>query len=195
MQCACAILSPVACPGLQYFSTLSHKRHDFREKFIEHKTRVLIFSTMFVWSILIIRRTERDMIKKIRWCSYKLPNYSWQILMKRELSLQIFEKYPNITLHNHLPCGSWFILCGQTDMAKPTLPFRNCAKSPKMNSQFFFFLAERRILVCWSGQYSRFLYENMDIILTDNALILPAVLRGVNLVITLCGERVGINPG
>ena len=28
MQCACAILSSVACPSLQYFSTVSHKRHD-----------------------------------------------------------------------------------------------------------------------------------------------------------------------
>jgi len=28
MQCACAILSSVACLALQYFSLLSHKRHD-----------------------------------------------------------------------------------------------------------------------------------------------------------------------
>ena len=31
------ILSSVACPVLQYFSTLSHKRHHFRKTFIEHK--------------------------------------------------------------------------------------------------------------------------------------------------------------
>ena len=30
MQCACAILSSVACPALQYFSTLSLKRHEVR---------------------------------------------------------------------------------------------------------------------------------------------------------------------
>ena len=32
MQCACAILPSVARPALQYFSTLPHKRHDFRVK-------------------------------------------------------------------------------------------------------------------------------------------------------------------
>jgi len=35
MQCTCAVLfvlSPVACPALQYFFTLSHKRHDFGGK-------------------------------------------------------------------------------------------------------------------------------------------------------------------
>jgi hypothetical protein len=33
------------------FPTLSHKRHDFREKVTEHKMCVLIFSTTFVWNI------------------------------------------------------------------------------------------------------------------------------------------------
>jgi len=34
-----------------FFSTLSHKRHDFGEKVTEHKMCVLIFSTTFVWNI------------------------------------------------------------------------------------------------------------------------------------------------
>ena len=38
----CTLIS-VACPDLQYFSTLSHKRHDFREKLLNKKLRVLIF--------------------------------------------------------------------------------------------------------------------------------------------------------
>jgi len=41
-----------ACPALQYFSTLFHKRYDFRKKkkniVSEHETCVLIFSTTLV---------------------------------------------------------------------------------------------------------------------------------------------------
>jgi hypothetical protein len=32
------------------FSTLSHKRHDFRKTVIQYKLRVLSFSTTFVWN-------------------------------------------------------------------------------------------------------------------------------------------------
>jgi hypothetical protein len=45
------ILSPAACLALPYFSPLSHKRQDFREKVIEHKMSVLGFSTTFVRNI------------------------------------------------------------------------------------------------------------------------------------------------
>ena len=45
------ILSPVTYPALQNFSTLSHKRHDFRKTVTEHKMCILIFSTTLVWKI------------------------------------------------------------------------------------------------------------------------------------------------
>jgi hypothetical protein len=63
MQCACTIFSPVACPALQYFSTLSHKRYDFPEKFIEHKMCILILATNLCELFLILRRTDGDTIK------------------------------------------------------------------------------------------------------------------------------------
>jgi len=42
------LLSSVACQSLQYFSTLSHKPHDFPRKIMEHKMRVLVFSTALI---------------------------------------------------------------------------------------------------------------------------------------------------
>jgi hypothetical protein len=43
------------------------------KKVIAYKTRVLIFSTTFSETFLILRRTERDMIKNVYWCSRKVP--------------------------------------------------------------------------------------------------------------------------
>jgi len=48
MQYACPILSSVACPDLKYFSTLSHKRHDFRGK----KLRILKYVFWYCLQIL-----------------------------------------------------------------------------------------------------------------------------------------------
>jgi len=42
------MLSPVACPVVLYFCTLSHKQRDFRKNIIEYKIFVLIFCTTFV---------------------------------------------------------------------------------------------------------------------------------------------------
>ena len=67
----CIIVSPVACPALPHFSTLSHKTHDLK-KVIVHEKCVLIFSTKFYETFLILRRIAGDVIDAYR-CSYKVP--------------------------------------------------------------------------------------------------------------------------
>ena len=42
------ILSSMECMTVSYFSSLSHKRYDFRDKGAERKICVLIFCTTFV---------------------------------------------------------------------------------------------------------------------------------------------------
>jgi hypothetical protein len=49
--CMCLLYNLCPAPLNHIFTTLSHKRHDFRKKIIEHKMCVLIFSTTFVWNI------------------------------------------------------------------------------------------------------------------------------------------------
>jgi len=60
------ILSSVASPALKYFSTLSHKRRDFRGGeggIIEHKLHDLILSTTFA------RNISHSMKNPARYCN------------------------------------------------------------------------------------------------------------------------------
>jgi len=68
-------VSSVACLTVQYFSTVSHKRHNIRKKkLFTIKMCVLIFSTLLSDIFLVLRRTDKDMIKNLHWSSYKVPN-------------------------------------------------------------------------------------------------------------------------
>ena len=74
MERACAILSTVACPALQYFPTLSHKRHDFRKKNIEYKMCVLIFLKFVSKNFLTLRKIDRDIIINVHTSSCEVPD-------------------------------------------------------------------------------------------------------------------------
>jgi len=63
MQCACAVLSTVACPAVQYFSTLSHKRDDFRKTKLSNIKCIFGLPLRLSDIFLFIGRTQRDMIK------------------------------------------------------------------------------------------------------------------------------------
>jgi hypothetical protein len=84
------ILSSVACLALPYFSTLSHKRHDFRKKkVVEHKMCVLILSTAFVCNI-----------------SHSKTNSARH--------RQMFDKSSNIKFQETSSSGSRVVACGRT---------------------------------------------------------------------------------
>jgi hypothetical protein len=51
------LLSPVACPALPYFSTLSYIWRGFREKVFEHQMCVLSFSATFVRNVSHSKKT------------------------------------------------------------------------------------------------------------------------------------------
>jgi hypothetical protein len=74
MQYACVMLSSVACPAVQYFSTLPHKQHVFRKEVTEYKLYVLIFS------IPLVRNISHS---KKNWGSYdrSVYRYSRKILI------------------------------------------------------------------------------------------------------------------
>jgi hypothetical protein len=67
------VFPSVACPVLQYFSTLSHKRHDFTKKIAEHNMFVFLFCTSFVQYIGHCKKIVRDMTINAHWSSRNVP--------------------------------------------------------------------------------------------------------------------------
>jgi hypothetical protein len=51
--------------------------------------------------------------------------------MKSEFSRQIFEEVSNIKFNQNPSSGSQVVPCGQTDMTKLIVAFRNFANGPK----------------------------------------------------------------
>jgi hypothetical protein len=67
-------MSTVACPALYYFSTLTHKRHDFRgKKIMAYKTCLSIFSTNIVWNISYSKTKWAVYDKNVCWSTCKDP--------------------------------------------------------------------------------------------------------------------------
>jgi len=112
MQCACAVFSSVACPALRYFSALSHKLHDTWKNIFEYKI-CLIFSTTLSEIFLILRITERDMIKNA-YCYSKFPLFLSNFNETSIFFRQSFEKYSNTKFHENPSSGSRVVTCGQT---------------------------------------------------------------------------------
>jgi len=89
----------------------------------------------------ILRRIERDMVKKIvHWSSCKVTVI---ILMDIELSWQVYEKLTDIKFHYNLSSASWAVPCGRTDRRTEVL---------QVNNHFFATLRNPlRSVIVWKG--------------------------------------------
>jgi hypothetical protein len=112
MQWPCALLSSLACPSQQYFSTLSHERQHFSEKVIEHKMCGLIFSRSFVGNIFHSKKN---------WARYDRRGYLG-LHVKYPLFLSDFNEtwifstdFWNIKFHEYPFSESRVVACGRTD--------------------------------------------------------------------------------
>jgi len=137
MQCACTILSSVACPFLQYFSTLSHKRHNFQNNLLSIKC-VFWFSIQLPSEIFLVPRTnEGGMTTRVHRSSCKVL-FFYQIFTK----IDFFDRLPKnarISIFMKIcPVGVVvFHADGRTGrerwtgMTKLIVAFRNFANTPK----------------------------------------------------------------
>ena len=134
MWCICAILSSVACPALQYFSTLSLKRPDCREMLWDLKF-LFRFSLQICQTFLTVRRIEQDTAKNVYLSSCEVPFFFCQIVMKLKFCRKIFEKYISNFMKIYPVGAELFHTDGEPDrrtgMTKLIVSFRNFANVPK----------------------------------------------------------------
>jgi len=110
MQCACALFLSVASVSTTFFLIISYTLR-FSWKGIEHEVCTFIFSTTFVWKVLILRRFERDVIKNVYWSSCKVPlflsdfNGTWIFTahFRKILTFQI--SWKSVLWSRVVPCG------------------------------------------------------------------------------------------
>ena len=117
MQTACAILPSVACPAVRYFSTLSHRRHDFRKKDLLNIKCMFWFSVQILSeTFLILSRTERDIIINMYCSSCKVPVMHVRVWWNLNFLDRFFEKCSKNKFNENPSSGRYlFHTEGQTD--------------------------------------------------------------------------------
>jgi len=122
------------CPALPHFSTLSHKRHDFRITAIEHTMCVLISCTTTAKHFSFEEEMSEIWSKMSISLHVKLPLFD--SYFNETCSFLIgFDKYSNIKFHENPSSGSRVFPCrrtdGGTDMTMLMVAFRNFANAPQ----------------------------------------------------------------
>ena len=143
MQFTWAAFSSVACPAVQYFSTLSHKRHNLKKK-----KKILNVQYVFWFPLQILSETF-IILKGLQWHIIINVHRSSCIVLilirvRWNLNFSInYRKLWNIKFLENPSGGSRVVPCGHTDrrsdrlsdrrmdMTKQIVAFRNFAKAPK----------------------------------------------------------------
>ena len=132
MRMRCIVLSSVAYPAVPYFSTLYHKRHDFRRKKSYWTQKCVFWSALQLLSatFLILRRNERDIIKTCTGLHVKCPLFlsdfyeTWifwrdfRKIPKYQISWKSIQWEPSCSMRTDR----------RTDIKKLIVAFRNFAK-------------------------------------------------------------------
>ena len=143
MQCACAVLSSVACLALQYFPPphphyLINLRFSKKEKgHLQAKCVFWFPPQLLSETFLVLRRTEKNVHRS----SCKVPiHFSRQILMKLEFSRRSPLPWKILKCQISWKSIEWEPSCSMwTDTRKLIFSFRSFAYAPK-NGIFYFTL-------------------------------------------------------
>jgi hypothetical protein len=145
------ILSSVACLALQYFSTLSHKSYDLRGKKLLNVKCVFSFSVQLLSEIfLILRRTERDMIKMYIGLHVK---YALFLSDLKETCIFCTDFRKNTQISNFMKIRpQWepsfsMQTDKRTDLTKLIVAFRNFANSSKEMNRLEIFQYKSSIFI------------------------------------------------
>jgi len=107
------ILSSVACPAVQYFSVLSHKRHYFRNKLLDLKYVLRFYLQLCPKRFSFYEEMSEILSKTYIGRHVKHPLF-FSDLMKK-CTRQTFKNYSNITFYENPSSGSRVVPCGRTD--------------------------------------------------------------------------------
>ena len=127
-----AILPSAASLVPLYFSTLSHKRHDFLKDGIERKMCFDFLYNFLSETFFILRKIRRDIATNVKKSSCKVP----VILVGFELNLNFLDRFSNkakmLNFIKIRPVGAELLYVdGQTHMTKLMVAFRNFSNSSK----------------------------------------------------------------